>query len=190
MLPEPLHPAVVHFPIVLAVLLPIFGAGALWAIRRGAPPTRAWALPVALAAALTLSAYVALETGESQEDRVESVVGEQALHAHEEAAERFLALSGILVVLTAAGLLKGKAGTAARVVGTVGAAALVVAAVQVGDAGGKLVYQHGAASAYINGPQGGERRGAVSAPDGARGRSLSSADDDARRADGAEHDEH
>lgn len=49
MLPNPLHPAVVHFPIVLAVLLPLFVIGALWAIRRGAAPLRAWSLPLAMA---------------------------------------------------------------------------------------------------------------------------------------------
>lgn len=150
MLPEPLHPAVVHFPIVLAVLLPIFAAGAWWAIRRGARPRPMWALPVALAAALALSAFVALRTGESQEERVESVVAEQPLHEHEEAGERFLVLSGILAVVMAGGLLSGTAGSASRLVGTVGAVALVAAAVQVGDAGGQLVYRHGAASAYVD----------------------------------------
>ena len=40
MLPDPLHPAVIHFPIVLMVLLPLVAAWALWTIRRGArlPP--------------------------------------------------------------------------------------------------------------------------------------------------------
>jgi len=46
MLPNPLHPAVVHFPIVLALLLPIFAIGALWTIRRGARPRRAWGIPL------------------------------------------------------------------------------------------------------------------------------------------------
>ena len=60
----PLHPLVVHFPIVLSVLLPISALVALWAIRKGTTPRWAWALPVAVAAALTASAYVATETGE------------------------------------------------------------------------------------------------------------------------------
>jgi uncharacterized membrane protein len=149
MLPEPLHPAVVHFPIVLAILLPIFAVGALWAIRRGASPLRAWALPVSLAGALALSAWVAVETGDAQEDRVEGVVAEEVFHAHEEAGERFLLLSGVLMLVMAGGLMGGRVGSASRWVGTVGAAGLVIAAIQVGDAGGKLVYQHGAAAAYV-----------------------------------------
>ncbi|NIP80713.1 MAG: hypothetical protein GWM90_16430 [Gemmatimonadetes bacterium] len=155
MLPDPLHPAIVHFPIVLAVLLPAFAVGALWAIRRGARPGWAWAVPLALAAVLAGSSWLAVETGEAQEDRVEDVVGEQVLHAHEEAGERFLVLSGILLLIMGAGLLKGRAGSASRLVGTVGAAALVIAAVQVGDAGGKLVYEHGAAAAYASPDAGG-----------------------------------
>ena len=34
MLPNPLHPAVVHFPIVLMFLLPISAGVALWALFR------------------------------------------------------------------------------------------------------------------------------------------------------------
>lgn len=36
----PLHPLVVHFPGVLAVLLPISVVIALWVIRKGATPRR------------------------------------------------------------------------------------------------------------------------------------------------------
>jgi uncharacterized membrane protein len=148
----PLHPLVVHFPIVLVVLLPIFAAGALWTIRRGTTPRRAWALPVAIAAALALSAFVATQTGEAQEDRVERVVSRQAFHAHEEAAERFLVLSGVLLVVAAAGLARGTVGRAARLVTTVGAVGLVAAGIQTGHSGGLLVYREGAASAYASTP--------------------------------------
>lgn len=148
MLPNPLHPAVVHFPMALVVLLPIFAVVALVAIRRGASPRKAWAIPVAVAATLALSAFVALRTGEAEEDRVEGIVSERIIHEHEEAAERFLVLSGVLLVVATAGLLPGVAGTAGRLVGTAGALGLVLAGVQVGNAGGELVYRHGAASAY------------------------------------------
>jgi len=153
----PLHPLVVHFPIVLAVLLPISVVGALWAVRKGATPRRAWALPLALAASLTLSAWVALESGEDQEDRVEDVVGKAALHGHEEAAERFLVLAGVVTIVAAAGLVGGTVGRAARLVTMVGTLGLVVAGVQVGHSGGLLVYRHGAASAYADPAARGER---------------------------------
>jgi uncharacterized membrane protein len=148
MLPNPLHPAIVHFPVVLAVLLPIFAAVALWTIRRGTTPRRAWSIPVGLATALTLSSWVAVQTGEAQDERVESVVAEQPLDAHEEAAEAFLTLSAGLTALTLAGLIGGRPGRAARVLATAGTVALVVAAARVGHSGGQLVYRYGAASAY------------------------------------------
>jgi uncharacterized membrane protein len=148
MLPTPLHPAVVHFPVVLAVLLPIFAGIALWTIRRGTTPRRAWAVPVGLALALALSSWVAVRTGEAQDERVESVVAEQPLETHEEAAEAFLALSAGLAALTVFGLVGGRPGRVARVVATAGAFALVVAAARVGHSGGQLVYRYGAASAY------------------------------------------
>ena len=150
MLPEPLHPAVVHFPIVLLFLLPLAAVAALWALRRGARPARAWTVPVATAAALALSSWVAVETGEGEEDKVESVVAESSLHQHEESAERFLALSGALLLVTAAGLLPGAAGRAARFGATAGAFGLVTLGIQVGHSGGDLVYRDGAASAYTS----------------------------------------
>jgi len=149
MLPDPLHPAIVHFPIVLAVLLPIFALGALLAIRRGARHMRAWALPLVMAAALAASAWAALATGEAEEDRVESVVGERVLHEHEEAAERFLLLSGILLVVSGAGLFGGTVGSAGRLLATVGTIGVLAAAVSVGAAGGELVYRHDAARPYV-----------------------------------------
>lgn len=143
MLPNPLHPAVVHFPIVLMILLPLAAIGALWAIRRGSTVTRAWAFPVAAAAALAASAWAAVETGEGDEDRAEDVVGEQALKTHEAAAERFLLLASGVLVITAAGLLRGNLGRASRALGTAAALGLIIAGYQVGHSGGRLVYGDG-----------------------------------------------
>lgn len=148
MLPEPLHPAVVHFPIVLMILLPFFALGALWAIRRGSRPRMAWALPLAVSAALAASALAAVRTGEAQEEKVEDVVGERALHEHEEAAERFQILAGVLLLVAATGLAGGRVGTAGRWLTVVGSVGVALTGVQVGSSGGELVYEHGAASAY------------------------------------------
>ena len=151
MLPDPLHPALVHFPIVLMVLLPLIAAGALLAIRRGAAPARAWLLPFATAAALSGSAWLAVETGEREEEAVEEVVPETSLHQHEEFAERFLLLSAAVLAITAAGLVRGAAGRVARGLTLAGSLALMGLGVQVGHSGGTLVYRDGAASAYVTG---------------------------------------
>lgn len=151
MLPDPIHPFVVHFPIVLSVALPISALWALWTIAGGTPHRKAWLFPVILAALLTASSFLALKTGEAQEERVEAVVGESPLHTHEEAAELFLLLSSGAVVLLAAGLLGGGPGNGIRILGTLSTAVLLVAGLRVGASGGELVYEHGAAQAFLAG---------------------------------------
>lgn len=176
MLPNPLHPAVVHFPLVLAFLLPIFAIGAIWAIGRGARARGAWSIPLAVAFALAASALVALETGEEQEERVEDVVAEQPLDSHKELAEALLASSAALVVIAAGGMLGGVPGRSARIATAVGSVALLIVAVRVGHSGGQLVYKYGAANAYTSASaagsvvpptaQSGGRGGHVSGQDG------------------------
>lgn len=148
MLPDPLHPALVHFPIVLTFLLPLAAFGALWYGRRNPGARTGWMLTTALAGALTASAWVAVETGEGEEELVERVVPDAPLDAHEEAAERFLLLSGGVLLLAGAGLLRGRIGTAARLATAAGSVGLVVAGALVGHSGGELVYRHGAAAAH------------------------------------------
>ncbi len=150
LIPTPLHPAVVHLPIALTVLLPLFALGAFVAVRRGARPIAAWGITVAVATALTLSTWLAVESGEQQGERVERIVSEAPLEAHEEAAEAFLMLSLGMTALAFAGLARGKLGTVTRAVGVVGAVALAGAGWNVGHSGGQLVYRYGAASAYTS----------------------------------------
>jgi len=150
MLPDPLHPAIVHFPVVLAVLVPLFAVAAAWAIRRGRMPRRLWAGVAVVQLLLLGSAWVALETGQAQEETVERVVAERHIEAHEEAAERFLWLAGAATVVVVAGLLGGPRGEIARWAACAATAATLVAVVPVGHSGGELVYRHGAASAYAS----------------------------------------
>jgi uncharacterized membrane protein len=162
MLPEPLHPALVHFPLVLSLLLPISAAVALWAIARGASTRRTWAVPLVLSVALVGSGWAALETGQHEEDRVEEIVGEAAIHDHEEAAERFMVFAGVALLITATGIAGGTLGRGARIVAIAASLVVAITAVQVGAAGGELVYQKGAARAYVDGTQ----RGTLESPPG------------------------
>jgi uncharacterized membrane protein len=151
MIPDPLHPALVHFPIVLTFLVPVAAAAALVAIRRGARPRRAWLIPIALSVALTLSAWAAVQTGEAQEGRVERLVPGEAVSTHEDAANRFLLLSLLVAGVMLTGLVGTRVGAVARSAGMAAAALLTIAGYQVGRSGGDLVYRHGAASAYAGG---------------------------------------
>ena len=154
LLPVPLHPAIVHLPIAFAVILPLFAIGGLIAVRRGASPRGAWGITVALAAALVATGLIAKETGEDGEERVERVVPKAAFEAHEEAADRFVVVGLSVFALSLLGLRRDAIGNAGRIVATVGTVAVLAAGYSVGHAGGKLVYQHGAASAYATGAGG------------------------------------
>lgn len=151
MLPDPLHPALVHFPIVLAVLAPFVLAGLFFALRRGRLPERAWLIAVVLQAAIAGLGWVTMETGENEEDRVERVVSESAIHEHEEAAEWFVWMAGLSVPLAAIGLLRDpRVATAGRVLALVGSLVTASAVARVGHTGGELVYVHGAPIAYLD----------------------------------------
>ena len=112
LLPNPLHPAIVHMPIALIVLLPFFVAGSIIAIRKGARPLVAWGITTALLATLSLSAFAALQTGKSQGEKVEEAIGEQVVETHEEVAETFLILSCVVLGVAGFGFLKGTPGRA------------------------------------------------------------------------------
>ncbi len=148
LIPDPLHPAVVHLPIALVLLLPLFAIGALVAIRRGGRPFVAWGLTLTVLAALVASSWLATETGEQQEERVEDVVGDAPMHAHEDAAELFLSLAFGVLVVSAPGIRRGAVGRVSRAAGLAGSLALVGAGWNVGHSGGALVYQYGAAEAF------------------------------------------
>jgi hypothetical protein len=153
LLPDPLHAAVVHLPMALAVLLPLAALVALVAIKRGAAPRPTWGVMVLMVALLIGSGLVAKETGEDGEDRVEQLVPETALEAHEEAADRFLVVGAVVLVLSLVGLRRDRLGGGARIAATLGTIAVLAAGWSVGHAGGELTYRYGGAAAYA-GPAG------------------------------------
>ena len=151
MWPDPLHPAVVHLPLALSILLPGLALLGVWAIGRGYLPVRSWLLIVLLQALLVGSGWLAAETGEEEEDRVERIVAERHIEFHEEAAEGFLVVAGLSLLATGAGLLPGRSGSVGRIGAAVVLLAVFASAIRVGHSGGELVYVHGAASAYAGG---------------------------------------
>ncbi len=154
------HPKVVHIPIALGVLMPLVAGVLALAWWRGWLPRRAWLLAVGLQALLLGSSVVALRSGEAEEGRVERVVPERLLEAHEEAAEAFAWASGgvLALMLLAAALGARRSGLPAAAVATAGTLVVLGLGYRTGQAGGGLVYQHGAGQAY-----GGAARGASDA---------------------------
>jgi len=146
----PLHPALVHLPLGLALLLPV---GALVALvitwRRG--PSRGLVTALVVAQALLVgSGFVSMQVGEADEERVEAVVPEPALEGHEERAQVMVLVGAVVLVAFAAAWLLARRPAAHRPalgLAAAGTIAVAVLALGVGHSGGELVYVHGAARA-------------------------------------------
>lgn len=139
----PLHPAIVHVPVALAVVVPLVAAGVLLAVWRGWLDRRAWAIVVALQLAGFAGALLALRTGLGEGERFEKIA-EAAIERHEEAAEAFTVAAGVTLAL-AAGALVFRPARALRMLAAATVAAGVTAgalAVRAGHAGGELVFVH------------------------------------------------
>jgi len=147
------HPKVVHLPVALAVLMPLVTGGALFAWWRGWFDRRTWAAVVLLQAVLVGSGAAAMKSGEREEERVEEVVAERHIEAHEEAAEVFVWASAAVLLLMVAplGLPDGRVRQAASLAAFLGTLVVFGLGYRAGEAGGKLVYQYGAAEAYVTG---------------------------------------
>jgi uncharacterized membrane protein len=147
----PLHPALVHVPLGLAMVMPLVAIALTLAIWRRRLPRGALALVSGLQLVLVGSGFVAMQLGHGDERRVEGTVPRSAIHEHEEAAETFVwVATGVLaasvaVLLVPAGAVVGLAALTAA--GTLAVAGLGVSA---GMKGGELVFEHGAATALQN----------------------------------------
>lgn len=147
------HPKIVHIPIALAVLMPLIAGGVALGAWRHSDGRRMWLGVVLLQAVLVGSGAIAMNTGEREEERVEQVVDESFIEAHEEAAEAFVWAAAAVLILMALALAlpKNPLRAAALLGGLVGTLVVFGLAYRAGEAGGALVYEHGAAQAYVGG---------------------------------------
>jgi uncharacterized membrane protein len=151
-----LHPAVVHVPLGLAVVLPIVLLVLVNHTRWGWPRS-AFGIAVALQAVLFLGALLALRTGEGAEERVEHRVPDAAIETHEHWATAFTWTAGGVLALLLAGwwLPANRKRFAVRAAAVAGSFAVLGLGVVAGYKGGELVYTHGAAGVAAP-PTGGE----------------------------------
>jgi uncharacterized membrane protein len=145
------HPKVVHLPMALAVLMPLVTGGVLFAWWRGWFDRRVWVIVVLLQATLVGSGFISMNTGEAEEERVEEIVAEQYIESHEEAAEAFVWASAVVLVLMLLPMVlpEGRVRTAAALGACLGTLLVFGLGFKAGEAGGRLVYEHGAAQAYV-----------------------------------------
>jgi uncharacterized membrane protein len=142
--PEPLHPAIVHFPIALLLV------GALTAVV--AVVVHRWHLPLFAAILLSLGALGAVAatvTGEEEEEKVERAIpsAEPLLEEHAEWGEsaRNAGLLAAVIAIGAATLASRPViGRFLSVLTALSAIGAAYAVAQAGHFGGELVYRHGA----------------------------------------------
>lgn len=146
----PIHPMIVHFPIVFAILLPVAAMIALFLIRKQTKPMRAWVIPFAISLILLATGVAGLRTGEAQLERGKAAIPLQVVAEHRQAAHRFIVVAAAVALVAAAGLAPGCTGRVARRVATAGAFVVVVSVFQVGQAGAELAYHLNAESIASN----------------------------------------
>jgi len=141
--PEGLHPIVVHFPIALLLVAPLFVL--LWLLRR--PGMGAAALLVMLLG--TGSLLAAMATGEEAEDRAEAVAAAKAtLESHEELAETtrnvFAGLTiAFALLLAAPKLIRRELPRAVGALFLLAYVGCLLLVVKTGHEGGRLVHEFG-----------------------------------------------
>ena len=145
----PLHAAIVHIPLGVAVVVPIVMGALVAALLRRAITRRSFLVAALLQAVVVGGAVIALSTGNAEEDRVETVVGDAAIDRHEDLANVFLAASGgTLALILGAAIAAQRLTRPLAVAGLAASIATLGVGVAVGHAGGELVYRHGAAAVY------------------------------------------
>lgn len=147
----PLHPAIVHLPIALTFILPVLILIFAWAIKAGKMSKEMWLVIVGLQVLVTVSGYVSLETGETDEEKVGVIVGKELIHHHEESAEIF---TGMTVISLAAGIvvwfLQPAIQDKARFAVVLISLLPVFFAFRTGKMGGEIVYRFGGGSAHAD----------------------------------------
>jgi uncharacterized membrane protein len=147
----PIHPAIVHVPLVLALLSPIVLIWIAWHAWRAGATRRTWAAALALQAAIVAGGLAALRTGEAEEHRVEAVVLEEHVEAHERRAQVFVVGAAAVLVLAGVGFAAPRVTRVLLPPTLLAAVVVALLGVITGHAGGELVYRHGAASVYQDG---------------------------------------
>lgn len=160
----PFHPMIAHFPMALTFVLPFLVLIFAYMIKINKMTPRGWLIIVGLQLAVTITGYVSLESGETEEQNVQKVVSKELIHVHEEAAEIFVGSTVIALVISIGAffLRKELQFPVKLTVALIGFISCYLA-YKTGALGGELVYKHGAASAYASGNSG-EAEGLLPTP--------------------------
>jgi uncharacterized membrane protein len=141
--PDPLHPAVVHFPIVLIFLGTLISILAVFT-RRGALPQFAAAILILAAGA---AQFAVITGGDQADDVIQRMANARPLvRDHAEWGERTRTIAVITAVLAVVALAFYRARGFRRILALVTAisgAAACYCAIETAQLGGAMVYHHG-----------------------------------------------
>jgi uncharacterized membrane protein len=145
----PLHPAIVHLPLGLAILMPLLALVFTIAWWKGWAGKRGWALVFGLQLLLLGAGLFVKQTGEREARNARRVMVRGAIRSHSQAADYFVWASGATMVIAGLGLgLRDRRARWAAAATTVATFVVAGLAVRVGHLGGELVYVKGAATVY------------------------------------------
>jgi len=145
----PLHPAVVHLPLGLAILMPLLALVFTLAWWKGWSSRRGWALVFGLQLLLVGAGLFVKQTGERENRNARRVLVRGTVRPHSKAADLFVLASGATLVIAGLGLvLRERQARWAAAAATVATFVVAGIAVRVGHLGGELVYVKGAATVY------------------------------------------
>lgn len=143
-LPDPLHPAIIHFPVVLILLGTCAALVAIFWRKNHVP-----ILAAALLTLGALGAWVAVQTGKSDGGLLVTLSpqAEALLDQHQDWGQRtlFIALAAAIIAIASAVLIRFP--RLARITAAAAALTAVTASYgvyQTGHRGGALVFHHGA----------------------------------------------
>ncbi len=148
---EMLHPAVVHLPLGIALLLPLLCLVAVWLHfrRHEESPlvSRFWFAVVLALFTASAGALLSHSTGEAGEHAIEKFIPKEAIKKHEDYSEVFAALLYTMTAIASVTLiLRGRLKGAGILLVSVLSLGTLVAGYLTGNEGGKLVYEHKAAN--------------------------------------------
>ena len=157
----PFHPAIVHLPLGVSMLLPGLAFLAMFAIWRRWVPQRTWWVIVGLHALLVVGAMMGRQTGEKEKDLVGGIVDDAPVEEHEAAADRFVQASvvALVVAVGSAFVSAPRVAPLAHLLVVALSLGVLILGMLAGHLGGRLVYIHDAAQAHLPANTGGGAAG-------------------------------
>lgn len=148
----PIHPFIVHIPIGLSVLMPLFVFVLMVLISKGFLPANAWTLLIMVQLIVVIACIAARFSGESESSYVANYVAEELIERHEELANVFFASQiGLFIVAILGAVAPLRTLLATRLFFGFASCAVAALGIWAGSAGTDLVYKYGGARAFGGG---------------------------------------